>query len=42
MNKWLESFAYHIKLGADIFILAGLVAITVALLTVTWQSLKAA
>jgi putative ABC transport system permease protein len=42
MKKWLEGFAYRIKLGVDIFILAAVIAIAIALLTVTWQSLKTA
>jgi putative ABC transport system permease protein len=42
MNKWLESFAYHIKLGPDIFIIAVLIAVGIALLTITWQALKTA
>jgi putative ABC transport system permease protein len=42
MQLWLNKFAYHITLGTDIFIVAALFAIGVALLTVTWQSLKAA
>jgi putative ABC transport system permease protein len=42
MNKWLENFAYKIALNWWIFILAGLVALVIALLTVSLQSLKAA
>ncbi len=42
MKLWLETFAYHIPLSADIFVLSGLMAATIALLTITWQSLKAA
>jgi putative ABC transport system permease protein len=42
MNKWLEGFAYRINLEVDIFILAAVIAIAIALLTVTWQSLKTA
>ena len=42
MQLWLNKFAYHIELGADIFVIAALSAIGVALLTVTGQSLKAA
>jgi putative ABC transport system permease protein len=42
MKKWLEGFAYKINLRVDIFILAAVVAIAIALLTVTWQSLKTA
>jgi putative ABC transport system permease protein len=42
MNLWLEGFEYHIDLHVDVFILAGVVTLVTALLTVTWQSLKAA
>ena len=42
MNKLLQSFAYKINLGVDIFILAGLIAVVIALITVAWQSLKSA
>lgn len=41
MNMWLQGFAYKIKLGPDIFILAALIALFIALATVTWQSLRA-
>ncbi len=42
MQKWLQGFAYKTQLSWWIFILAGVVAIVVALLTVSWQSIKAA
>jgi len=42
MNKWLEGFAYRIKIGAEVFIEAGLIALSVAVLTIAWQSIKAA
>jgi putative ABC transport system permease protein len=42
MNRWLESFAYKTTLSWWIFILAGLLALGIALLTVSWQSWKAA
>ena len=42
MNKWLQTFAYRIDMNAWIFISAGLIAIMVALLTVSFQSVKAA
>ena len=42
MQLWLDKFAYHIELGTDIFIIAAVFAIGVALITVTWQSLRAA
>jgi putative ABC transport system permease protein len=42
MNRWLEDFAYRIELGPGVFLLAGLVAVLIALITVSWQSTKAA
>ncbi len=42
MNKWLESFAYKTELSWWIFALAGLLALGIALLTVSFQSWKAA
>ncbi len=40
--RWLENFAYSIEVGVLIFILPGLAMILFALLTVSFQSLKAA
>jgi putative ABC transport system permease protein len=42
MSKWLEDFQYSIKLGAGIFILAGLASVAIAMLTISFQALKAA
>jgi len=42
MTKWLENFAYKTTLSWWIFALAGLLALGIALLTVSWQSWKAA
>ena len=42
MNKWLQDFAYKINIGWFVFVLAGLLAIAVALLTISFQSIKAA
>ncbi|GAB2704843.1 ABC transporter permease [Mucilaginibacter koreensis] len=42
MSKWLQAFAYHIHLSWWMFTLAGLAAITIALLTVSFQAVKAA
>ena len=42
MHKWLENFAYKTNLSWWIFALAGLLALGIALLTVSWQSWKAA
>lgn len=42
MHRWLESFAYHIEINWWVFALAGLAAVGIALLTVSFQALKAA
>jgi putative ABC transport system permease protein len=42
MQKWLTTFAYKTELSWWIFALAGLLALGIALLTVSWQSWKAA
>jgi putative ABC transport system permease protein len=42
MNKWLQSFAYRINISWWVFILAGGAAIFIALVTVSFQALKAA
>lgn len=41
-NKWLQGFAYRIDIGWWIFAGAGLVAVTIALVTVSSQAIKAA
>lgn len=42
MSKWLEDFAYRIEIGWGVFVLAGLLAMLIAFLTVGYQSVKAA
>jgi putative ABC transport system permease protein len=42
MNKWLEDFAYRININWTVFIIAGLCTLMVALLTVSFQAIKAA
>ena len=42
MQKWLENFAFKTNLNWWIFALSGLLALGIALLTVSWQSWKAA
>jgi putative ABC transport system permease protein len=42
MNKWLENFAYKTTLTWWIFALAGLLALVIALVTVSWQSYRTA
>jgi putative ABC transport system permease protein len=42
MNRWLEDFAFRIHIGWGIFIAAGSLAIFIALVTVSFQAIKAA
>jgi len=42
MNKWLKNFAYRTSMGLWIFILSALAALVISLLTVSYQSIKAA
>jgi putative ABC transport system permease protein len=42
MNKWLEDFAYRIDINWTVFIIAALCTLIVALLTVSFQAIKAA
>jgi len=42
MNKWIQNFAFKTELSWWIFALAGLLALVIALLTVSWQSWRAA
>jgi putative ABC transport system permease protein len=42
MNKWLEGFEYKTPLDITIFTLAGLGAIVIALVTISFESMKAA
>jgi putative ABC transport system permease protein len=42
MNKWLQDFAYRINISAGIFIAAGTLALLIALISVSFQAIKAA
>ncbi|WP_282160279.1 ABC transporter permease [Ulvibacterium marinum] len=42
MEKWLEGFAYRIEINGWVFLIAGCIAICIALLTVSFQAIKAA
>ncbi len=42
MNKWLENFAFKTTISFGIFVLSGLIVLGIALLTISWQSWKAA
>src|SRR5690606_28951524 len=42
MTKWLDDFAYRIDIQWWMFALAGAAAVAIALLTVSWQAIRAA
>jgi putative ABC transport system permease protein len=42
MHKWLENFAYLINIGLGTFLISGTITLVIALLTVSYQSIKAA
>ncbi len=42
MTQWLEGFAYKVSIGWFVFALAGLVALAIALITVSFESIKSA
>ena len=42
MNKWLEDFAYRVEIGWWVFVVAGIIALLIAVLTVSSQAIKAA
>jgi putative ABC transport system permease protein len=41
MNEWLETFAYRINISGWVFLLAGISAVTIALITIAYQAVKA-
>jgi putative ABC transport system permease protein len=42
MSHWLEDFAYRTSIGFGIFLMAGLMAVGIALFTVSFQAIRAA
>jgi len=42
MNKWLQNFAYRIHISWWIFVVAGFLAVFIAIATVSFQAIKAA
>lgn len=42
INQWLQGFAYKIDVSAWIFVISGTIAISIALLTISFQTIKAA
>lgn len=42
MHRWLQDFAYRVGIGVDNFVLAAGLAVVIALLTVSYQAIRAA
>jgi predicted permease len=42
LNNWLRQFAYHVNLSLGIFVMAGFLTLAIALLTIFYQTIKAA
>ena len=42
MKDWLNSFAYHIEMSALVYVISALLAVLIAILTVSAQTLRAA
>jgi putative ABC transport system permease protein len=42
MRRWLQGFAYRVNPDLGLFLMAGLAAFLIALLTVSFQAVKAA
>jgi putative ABC transport system permease protein len=42
MNKWLQDYAYRINIGWTVYVMSGIFAITIALITTSFQAIKAA
>jgi putative ABC transport system permease protein len=42
MSQWLQNFAYRIEIGLLTFLLAGVLALAIAVITVSFQAVKAA
>lgn len=42
MDKWLQDFQYSIQIGIGVFIVAGRASLMIALITISFQALKAA
>lgn len=42
MQRWLENFAYRVEIGVGVFIVAAVLAMIIALLTVSYQAVRAA
>ncbi|UCH92698.1 MAG: ABC transporter permease, partial [Candidatus Aminicenantes bacterium] len=42
MNKWLQNFAYRVNIGTAAFFISGILALLIALVTVSYRAIKVA
>ena len=42
MHDWLQNFAYRINISWMVFVVAGFIAVAIALFTISFQAIKAA
>jgi ABC-type antimicrobial peptide transport system permease subunit len=42
MNSWLQSYTYRINIQLWVFVLAGILSVIIAIITVSYQAIKAA
>ena len=42
MNNWLQTFAYRVSIGANIFVIAILSSLLIAACTIAYEAVKAA
>ena len=42
MDKWLEDYKYKITISWDVFVVAGVISVLIALFTISYQSIRAA
>jgi ABC-type antimicrobial peptide transport system permease subunit len=42
LQNWLEKYSYRVEIGVEVFVIAALLALVVAVITVSFQSIKAA
>jgi putative ABC transport system permease protein len=42
INEWLQEFAYHVDITIGVYFVAGITALTIGLLSVSFQTIKAA
>ena len=42
MHKWLQNFAYRVNIAPWIFVLSAVIALVIAMLTISFQAFKAA